>query len=107
MEDLVLLDSIIRTPNDMTDELGGLQVPVSCNVEVDRSMNLTGLRLGLPSNFGWVNPGLSGEVPLTVSSQNLMAAWSTLSLGNCEMIATVVSIISLSSLLRSLQHYYA
>lgn len=62
MEDLVLLDSFMRTPNATTDELGALPAPVQCNADVDRSMNLTGLRLGLPSNFGWVNPGLSGEV---------------------------------------------
>lgn len=62
MEDLILLDSIMRTPDTTTDELGGLPVPVSCDAPIDRSMNLTGLKLGLPSNFGWVNPGLSGEV---------------------------------------------
>ena len=62
MEDLVMLDSVMRTPNTMTDELGGLPIPVSCDATIDRSMNLTGLKLGLPSNFGWVNPGLSGEV---------------------------------------------
>ena len=62
MEDLVMLDSIMRTPDTMTDELGGLPVPVSCNATIDRTMNLTGVKLGLPSNFGWVNPGLSGEV---------------------------------------------
>ena len=62
MEDLVLLDSFLRTPNDMTDELGALTAPVQCNADVDRNFSLSGLRLGLPSNFGWVNPGLSGEV---------------------------------------------
>lgn len=62
MEDLVLLDSVIRTQNATTDELGGLPVPVSCAANIDRSMNLTGLKLGLPSNFGWISPGLSGEV---------------------------------------------
>ncbi len=62
MEDLVLLDSFMRTSNATTDELGALSQPVSCAVDVDRSMNLSGLRLGMPSNFGWVNPGLSGEV---------------------------------------------
>ena len=62
MEDLVLLDSIMRTPNATTDEFAALSAPVSCAVDVDRAMNLSGLRLGLPSNFGWVNPGLSGEV---------------------------------------------
>ena len=36
--------------------------PVPCAVHVDRNMALSGLRMGLPSNFGWVNPGLQGEV---------------------------------------------
>ena len=58
----MLLDSFMRTSNATTDELGALSQPVSCAVDVDRSMNLSGLRLGMPSNFGWVNPGLSGEV---------------------------------------------
>ena len=62
MEDLVMLDSVMRTPNTTTDELGGLPAPVSCDAPIERSLNLTGLKLGLPSNFGWVNPGLSGEV---------------------------------------------
>ena len=68
MEDLVLLDGLMRTPNAMTDELGALPVPVQCNAEVDRSFNLSGLKLGLPSNFGWVHPGLSGEVTVPTSS---------------------------------------
>ena len=57
-----MLDSIMRTPNTTTDELGGLPAPVSCDAPIDRGLNLSGLKLGLPSNFGWVNPGLSGEV---------------------------------------------
>ena len=62
MEDLVLLDSFMRTPDATTDELGALPAPVQCSANVERNMSLSGLRLGLPSNFGWVNPGLSGEV---------------------------------------------
>ena len=74
MEDLVLLDSFMRTPNATTDELGALPAPVQCNADVDRSMNLTGLRLGLPSNFGWVNPGLSGEVSLITDKKRKVCA---------------------------------
>ena len=66
MEDLVMLDSIMRTPDTSTDELGGLPAPVSCEAPIDRGLNLTGLKLGLPSNFGWVNPGLSGEVSIPI-----------------------------------------
>lgn len=62
MDDLILLDSFMRTPNYMTDELGALTVPVQCNAPVDRALSLQGLRIGLPSEFGWINPGLSGEV---------------------------------------------
>lgn len=68
MEDLVMLDSVMRTPNTTTDELGGLPAPVSCDASIDRGLNLTGLKLGLPSNFGWVNPGLSGEVSSPILS---------------------------------------
>lgn len=62
MDDLVLLDSFMRTPDAMVDELGALPTPVQCSANVNRNFNLSTLRLGLPSNFGWVNPGLSGEV---------------------------------------------
>lgn len=65
IEDLVMLDSVMRTPHITTDAFGGLPVPVCCDAPIDRSLNLTGLKLGLPSNFGWVNPGLSGEVSPT------------------------------------------
>ena len=67
MEDLVLLDSFMRTSNASTDELGLLPSPVSCAVDVDRSMNLSGIRVGLPSHFGWVDPGLSGEVTSVIT----------------------------------------
>ncbi|KAL0026963.1 hypothetical protein WJX79_003281 [Trebouxia sp. C0005] len=76
MEDLVLLDSFMRTSSATTDELGALSQPVSCAVDVDTSFNLSGLRLGMPSNFGWVNPGLSGEIQniTNYAMQTLMAA---------------------------------
>lgn len=76
MDDLVLLDSFMRTPNASTDELGALPAPVQCSAEVDRSMNLTGLRLGLPSNFGWVTPGLSGEVSQQLANDLIAIVWT-------------------------------
>lgn len=66
-EDLVLLDSIIRSANATTDAVGASPDNiVSCAVSVDTNMSLAGLRIGLPSNFGWVNPGLSAEVRKTL-----------------------------------------
>ena len=70
MEDLVMLDSVMRTPHKTTDAFGGLPAPVSCDAPIDRSLNLTGLKLGLPSNFGWVHPGLSGEVSNPIPTPN-------------------------------------
>ena len=61
-EDLVLLDSILRSSNATTTAVGAIPEPVSCAVNVDRNMSLAGLRIGLPSNFGWVTPGISSEV---------------------------------------------
>lgn len=51
-EDLVMLDSIVRTPNITTTGVGILPTPVSCDVNVDRNLSLAGLRIGLPSTFG-------------------------------------------------------
>ena len=51
-EDLVMLDSIVRTPNITTTGVGILPTPVSCDVNVDRNLSVAGLRIGLPSTFG-------------------------------------------------------
>ena len=51
-EDLVMLDSIVRTPNITTTGVGILPTPVSCNVNVNRNLSLAGLRIGLPSTLG-------------------------------------------------------
>lgn len=59
--DLILLDSIVRKPNCTTDAKGAIETPVSCDVDVDLSFNLSGVRLGLPSTLGW-NNGISSEV---------------------------------------------
>ena len=59
--DLILLDSIVRKPNCTTDAKGAISAPVPCDVEVEMDLNLTGVRLGLPSTLGW-NNGISSEV---------------------------------------------
>lgn len=61
VDDVILLDSIVRRPNCTTTSIGALSTPVSCAADVDRGLNLTGLRLGLPSSFGW-EAGISSEV---------------------------------------------
>lgn len=62
-EDLILLDSIVRAPNCTTTSMGALPAPVSCAPNVTKDLNLTGLRLGLPSTFGWAQ-GISSEARL-------------------------------------------
>ena len=62
MSDLVLLDSVLRSSNMTSTTVGALPDPVSCAARVEPNITLQGLRLGLPSNFGWVNPGLSSQV---------------------------------------------
>lgn len=75
MDDLILLDSFMRTPNASTDEFGALTAPVSCSAGIDRSLNLSEIRLGMPSNFGWVNPGLSSEIQdITNSALHILTA---------------------------------
>ena len=64
--DLVLLDSIVRNSSANTTGTGAVATPLSCAVDVNRSMSLQGVRLGLPSTEGWVASGsyvgISGEV---------------------------------------------
>lgn len=64
--DVVLLDSIIRNSGFNATANGAVPTPVSCAVDVNTSLSLRGLRLGLPSTFGWVPSdtyaGISGEV---------------------------------------------
>ena len=64
--DLVLLDSVIRNSAANTTGNGAVASPLSCAVDVNSSMSLRGVRLGLPSTEGWVPSdsydGISGEV---------------------------------------------
>lgn len=64
MGDLILLDSVLRSSNMTSTAVGAVPDPVACAARVDTNLNLSGLRLGLPSNFGWVHPGLSSQVSL-------------------------------------------
>ncbi len=64
MTDLITLDSILRSSNMTSTAVGSIPDPVACNAFIDPNITLKGLRLGLPSNFGWVNPGLSSQVSL-------------------------------------------
>ena len=61
-EDLLLLDSIVRDSSAETTGNGAVMDPVSCAAPVNESISLAGLRLGLPSTFGWVTDGISSEV---------------------------------------------
>lgn len=60
IDDLILLDSIVRMPNITTTGHGMIPEPVSCAAPIT-NIDLNGTRIGLPSTFGWVT-GLSGEV---------------------------------------------
>ncbi len=60
IEDLILLDSIVRMPNMTTTGHGMIQDAVSCAAPIT-NISLNGTRIGLPSTFGWVS-GMSGEV---------------------------------------------
>ena len=86
VEDVILLDSIVRRPNCSTTSMGALPTPVSCNVTVDRGLNLTGLRIGLPSTFGWAK-GLSSEV----SAQEAYMQCFIQLLASCEDYCKIVA----------------
>lgn len=58
----MLLDSIVRNSSANTTGNGAVRAPVSCAVEIDSSMTLEGVRIGLPSTFAWQTPGISEEV---------------------------------------------
>lgn len=62
-DDLQLLDSVIRNSAASTTGHGALATNVSCAAPRNSSLNsLRGVRLGLPSTFGWVTSGISEEV---------------------------------------------
>ena len=64
--DVILLDGIIRNNDFNTTGNGAVATAVPCAVEVNTSLSLRGVRLGLPSTLGWVPSatydGISGEV---------------------------------------------
>lgn len=66
--DLTLLDSIIRNNDYNTTGNGAVTTAVPCAVNVNTSLSLEGVRLGLPSTLGWVPSatyvGISGEVSI-------------------------------------------
>ncbi|DBB14631.1 TPA: hypothetical protein ACH3X3_004893 [Trebouxia sp. C0006] len=70
--DLVLLDSIVRNSAAKTTGNGAVASALSCAVNVNSSMSLKGVRLGLPSTEGWVPSatydGISGEVAVPINS---------------------------------------
>ncbi|DBA92431.1 TPA: hypothetical protein ACH3X1_002668 [Trebouxia sp. C0004] len=70
--DLVLLDSIVRNSAGNTTGNGAVASALSCGVNVNSSMSLKGVRLGLPSTEGWVPSatydGISGEVAVPINS---------------------------------------
>lgn len=51
-EDLIMLDSIVRTKNYSSTGEGMLPTAVNCSVTVNSNLSLSGLRIGLPSNYG-------------------------------------------------------
>ena len=60
IDDLILVDNIVRSSNKTTTAHGMVPQPVSCAAPIS-NISLNGTRIGLPSTFGWVT-GLSGEV---------------------------------------------
>ena len=64
-QDLILLDSVIRSSNYSTTGFGSVPNPVSCAVSIDPDFSLEGVRLGLPSTLAWTSPGISAEVNFT------------------------------------------
>lgn len=64
--DVILLDSIIRNNDFNSTGNGAVAAAVPCAVNVNSSLSLRGVRLGLPSTLGWVPSatyaGISGEI---------------------------------------------
>ena len=71
MTDLITLDGILRSSNMTSTAVGAIPEPVACAPRGDADIDLKGLRLGLPSNFGWVHPGLSSQVIAALLSDRL------------------------------------
>ena len=73
--DVILLDSIIRNNDFNSTGNGAVATAVPCAADVNTSLDLQGVRLGLPSTLGWVPSatydGISGEVSITPDSYGL------------------------------------
>lgn len=67
-EDLIMLDSIVRTKNYSSSGEGMLPGTVPCDVNVNTNLSLAGLRIGLPSTFGWVTPGIDASISAIVNA---------------------------------------
>eukprot|EP00891_Asterochloris_glomerata_P009220 jgi/Astpho2/9220/Aster-07177 len=67
-EDLIMLDSIVRTKNYSSTGEGMLPTAVNCSVTVNSNLSLSGLRIGLPSNYGWVYPGIDPSISAVVNA---------------------------------------
>lgn len=91
--DLVLLDSVVRNSAAKTTGNGAVASAMSCAVNVNSSMSLKGVRLGLPSTEGWVSSatysGISGEVS---SSWLSTVQWTDNSM--CNLILSNSAMIS-------------
>ena len=61
-DDLILLDGIIRNSGANSTGNGAVYPAVQCAAPINASMSLKGVRLGLPSTFGWQTAGISQEV---------------------------------------------
>lgn len=73
IDDLILLDSVVRQPDMTTTAHGMISEAVTCDAVIS-NISLNGTRIGLPSTFGW-ETGLSGEV-----RPNMFVSWK---LVNC------------------------
>jgi mandelamide amidase len=72
MDDLIMLDNILRNSGYNTTTNGALDTPVTCAVNVNSNYSLQGVRIGLPSNFGWTNspyaPAMQGEMAMIANA---------------------------------------
>ena len=66
IDDLILVDSVVRQPGKTTTAHGMVPQPVSCAAPIT-NVSLNGTRIGLPSTFGW-ETGLSGEVVFSLAT---------------------------------------
>ena len=89
MDDLILLDSILRDSGKMTRANGALPSPgVPCQVNVDHNLDFSGMRIGLPLNF-WatLDPAASPCSPLPLAHAQ-----------HCQCLAVVAELVLTPSL---------